>query len=79
MKRLASIAYGMAVILIFGTALCADSIMDTYGPVGFLLRAGACIGIAGAFVLAGNYIENREKENRPRYRNYRGRRGKRKR
>jgi len=79
MKRLVNAVYGIAVILIFGTALCADSIMDTYGPAGFMVRAGLCIGVAGVLVFAGNHLERREKENRPRYHNYRGRRGKRKR
>ena len=79
MKRLVNAAYGIAVILIFGTALCADSIMDTYGPAGFMVRAGLCIGVAGALVFAGNHLERREKENRPVYRKYTGRRGTRKR
>ena len=79
MKHLVNAVYGIAIMLIFGTALCADSLMDTYGPVGFIVRAGVCIGVAGVLVLAGNCLERREKENRPMYRKYTGRCGKRKR
>lgn len=67
MKRLVNAVYGIAVILIFGTALCADSIMDTYGPAGFIVRAGLCIGAAGALVFAANYIERRMRERGNRY------------
>ncbi len=79
MTRLVYILNGVAMFLIFGFALCADSLMDVYGPLGFLLRGGVCIGIAGICISIANHLEWRQTKNRPRYYSYRGRRGKRKR
>lgn len=55
MMRLREIVYGVAMFLIFGTALCADSLADT--PRGFLIMF-IRIGVTGILVLLGNRLED---------------------
>lgn len=65
MMRLCEIVYGVAMFLIFGTALCADGLADT--PHGFLIMF-ICVGVAGILVLLGNRLEDmalRTKKGRP--------------
>ncbi len=56
MARLCRIVYGVAMFLMFGTALCADGLADT--PNGFPIMF-ICVGVAGALVLLGNWLEAR--------------------
>lgn len=66
LSKLCSIVYGIAMFLIFGTALCADGLADI--PHGFLIMF-ICVGVAGALVLLGNWLEGRivmaQKKGRP--------------
>ena len=52
MTKLCEVIYGVAMLLIFGTALCAD------GLAGFLIMF-ICVGVAGGLVLLGNWLEDR--------------------
>lgn len=51
MTKLCEVIYGVAMLLIFGTALCADGLADI--PHGFLIMF-ICVGVAGGLVLLGN-------------------------
>lgn len=66
MTKLCEVIYGVAMLLIFGTALCADGLADI--PHGFLIMF-ICVGVAGGLVLLGNWLEARiaqvEKNSRP--------------
>ncbi|MGM9602553.1 MAG: hypothetical protein ACI3W5_13355 [Faecousia sp.] len=66
MKKAIDIIYGIAIFMIFGGALCADSLGETTG--GFLALF-FIVGTAGAFILLGNRLEEIE------YRQRRQRRG----
>lgn len=56
LSKLCSIVYGVALFLMFGTALCADGLADI--PHGFLIMF-ICVGVAGALVFLGNWLEDR--------------------
>lgn len=56
MAKLCEVIYGVAMLLIFGTALCADGLADI--PHGFLIMF-ICVGVAGGLVLLGNWLEAR--------------------
>lgn len=56
MTKLCEIVYGVAMFLIFGTALCADSLADY--PHGFRIMF-ICIGVAAVLVELGNRLEDR--------------------
>ena len=65
MTKLCEIVYGVAMFLIFGTALCADSLADY--PHGFRIMF-ICIGVAAVLVELGNRLEDRAartKKSRP--------------
>ena len=79
MKRLASICNGVAIFLILGVAVCADGTMDAYGPTVFMVSSLICMAVAYLLIRLGNWAEYQDIKNRPRYRNYRGRRHQRKR
>ncbi|MEG0765030.1 MAG: hypothetical protein RR403_03205 [Pseudoflavonifractor sp.] len=72
--RRQAILQTIAIILIFGVALCADGLADL--PHGFGIMF-AIIGVAGVLVAVSN--RPGEQENRPRYHHYQGRRHQRKR
>lgn len=56
MTKLCEVIYGVAMLLIFGTALCADGLADI--PHGFLIMF-ICIGVAAVLVELGNRLEDR--------------------
>ena len=55
MKKIIDIIHGIAVFLIFGADLCADSLGET--PGGFVALF-AIVCVAGALVLLGNHLED---------------------
>jgi hypothetical protein len=66
MKKLLDAIYGLAIILIFGTALLADGLADM--PGGFVIMFAA-ITAAGVLVSVGNRLEaslRRQSRKRPR-------------
>ena len=54
MKKLLDAIYGLAIILIFGTALLADGLADV--PGGFVIMVAATTA-AGVLVSTGNRLE----------------------
>lgn len=45
---------GTAAVIILAVALLADGLMDTLGPLGFILTAGAAVAVAGGLVWLSN-------------------------
>lgn len=52
---------GIAFALILAVALCADGLMDTFGPWGFTKYAGGTITVAGVLV----WLSNRKRKAAP--------------
>lgn len=51
---------GIAFALILAVALCADGLMDTFGPWGFIKYAGSTIAVAGVLVWFSNHLPKRK-------------------
>lgn len=52
---------GIAFALILAVALCADGLMDSFGPLGFIKYAGGTIAVAGGLV----WLSNRKRKAAP--------------
>lgn len=57
MKKITDIIHGIAIFLMFGGCLLADGLGET--PGGFVILF-AVVGIAGALLFLGNYLEDVE-------------------
>lgn len=51
---------GIAFAIILAVALCADGLMDTFGPWGFTKYAGGTIAAAGVLVWLSNRLPKRK-------------------
>lgn len=45
---------GTAAVIILAVALLSDGLMDTLGPLGYLLTSGPAVAVAGVLVLLSN-------------------------
>lgn len=44
----------LAFVIVLAVALPADGLMDTLGPLGYLLTSGPAVAVAGVLVLLSN-------------------------
>ncbi|MEA4955035.1 MAG: hypothetical protein VB096_05920 [Pseudoflavonifractor sp.] len=51
---------GIAFAVVLSPALLADGLMDTLGPVGFILGAELSVAIAGALIWLSGRLKNKE-------------------